>query len=73
MVRSLAGALLTLRCLFLPALQSGTSLDSQIRYAKGTLDILEAWDKKEAQVPANVIVEGGEYVSKAYGQHGAKQ
>ncbi len=53
--------------------QSGTTLDAQARYAKGTIDILTAWDKKEAQVPANVIVEGGEYVSKAYGQREKKQ
>lgn len=48
---------------------SGTTLSAQARYAKGTLDILNKWDAKEAQDVANVIVENGEYVSKAYGQH----
>jgi len=47
---------------------SGTTLDAQRRYAEGTKDILDRWFKGEAQTPANLIVENGEYATKAYGQ-----
>lgn len=51
---------------------SGTTLDAQARYAKGTLDILDRWDSGREQEPANVIVIDGEYASKAYGQREKK-
>lgn len=44
---------------------SGTSLDAQARYAKGTIEILDNWVNKKAQVPANIIVENGDYATKA--------
>lgn len=47
---------------------SGTTLDAQKRYADGTKDILERWFKGEAQEPANVIVEDGQYATRSYGQ-----
>ncbi|BFZ58037.1 formate dehydrogenase (NAD+) [Savitreella phatthalungensis] len=47
---------------------SGTSLDAQQRYAAGTKKILDNFFKKQAQTPADVIVENGDYASKAYGQ-----
>lgn len=47
---------------------SGTSLDAQKRYAAGTKQILENYLKGKAQEPANVIVENGDYASKAYGE-----
>lgn len=47
---------------------SGTTLDAQKRYAEGTKDIVDRYLHGKAQNPANVIVENGEYASKAYGQ-----
>ncbi|PWN54186.1 NAD-dependent formate dehydrogenase AciA/Fdh [Violaceomyces palustris] len=47
---------------------SGTSIDAQIRYANGTKDIIRRYFEGEAQEPQNLIVEGGQYASKAYGQ-----
>lgn len=47
---------------------SGTVLDSQIRYANGTKEILRRFFEGEEQEQANVIVINGEYASKAYGQ-----
>jgi len=47
---------------------SGTSIDSQARYAAGTKQILENYFNNKPQEPANVIVENGDYASKAYGQ-----
>lgn len=47
---------------------SGTSLDAQIRYAEGTKDILERIWGKKPQIPANIIVENGDYATKSYGQ-----
>jgi formate dehydrogenase len=47
---------------------SGTSIDSQARYAAGTKQILENYLNNKPQEPANVIVENGDYASKAYGQ-----
>jgi len=47
---------------------SGTTLDAQARYATGVKDILSRFFDGREQDPANVIVIGGEYASKAYGQ-----
>jgi formate dehydrogenase len=46
---------------------SGTSLDAQKRYADGTFDIVKRYFAGQPQVPANVIVENGEYATKNYG------
>jgi len=47
---------------------SGTTLDAQARYAAGAKDILERWLNGKEQVLANLIVTGGDYATKAYGQ-----
>lgn len=47
---------------------SGTTLDAQKRYADGTKEIIRRYLSKEEQVPGNLIVDKGEYSSKAYGQ-----
>ncbi|KDN38464.1 NAD-dependent formate dehydrogenase [Tilletiaria anomala UBC 951] len=47
---------------------SGTSLDAQARYAAGTKEILDNFFHGKPQTPANVIVENGQYATKAYGQ-----
>lgn len=47
---------------------SGTTLDAQKRYADGTKEIIRRYLAGEKQDPANLIVENGEYASKAYGQ-----
>jgi len=47
---------------------SGTTLDAQARYATGTKDILSRWLEGKEQDPANIIVTGGDYATKAYGQ-----
>jgi len=47
---------------------SGTTLDAQARYATGVKDILKRFFEGKEQDPANVIVSGGGYASKAYGQ-----
>jgi formate dehydrogenase len=46
---------------------SGTTLDAQERYAKGTKEIIENFLAGKPQNPANVIVENGDYASRAYG------
>lgn len=51
---------------------SGTTLDAQIRYANGAISILDNWLNGKAQVPENVIVENGDYATKAYGQREKK-
>ncbi|GAA6040056.1 hypothetical protein JCM8097_004758 [Rhodosporidiobolus ruineniae] len=53
---------------------SGTTLDAQQRYAKGALTILANWLEGKPQTPSDLIVENGEYATKAYGQRtvGAK-
>ncbi|GAA5961256.1 hypothetical protein JCM8115_001524 [Rhodotorula mucilaginosa] len=51
---------------------SGTTLDAQIRYANGAISILDNWLNGKAQLPANVIVENGDYATKAYGQREKK-
>jgi formate dehydrogenase len=47
---------------------SGTTLDAQKRYADGTIEILNNWLQGKPQNPANLIVENGDYATKAYGQ-----
>lgn len=47
---------------------SGTSLDAQVRYAAGTKTILDNFFNGKAQKPSDIIVENGEYASKAYGE-----
>ncbi|SJX62230.1 probable formate dehydrogenase [Sporisorium reilianum f. sp. reilianum] len=47
---------------------SGTSLDAQSRYAAGVKEILSNYFSGKPQTPANIIVEGGSYATKAYGQ-----
>ena len=44
---------------------SGTTLDAQARYAAGTREILENYLTGKAQNPANLIVAGGTYATKA--------
>ncbi|GAA5867151.1 hypothetical protein JCM8547_006255 [Rhodosporidiobolus lusitaniae] len=53
---------------------SGTTLDAQQRYANGALKILENWLDGKPQTPSDLIVENGQYATKAYGQRtvGAK-
>lgn len=51
---------------------SGTTLDAQKRYAEGTKDILNRFFTGQKQDPQNVIVENGQYASKAYGQRDNK-
>lgn len=46
--------------------------DAQIRYADGAISILDNWLNGKAQVPENVIVENGDYATKAYGQREKK-
>jgi len=48
---------------------SGTSLDAQARYAKGTKDILESYfSGRHDYRPEDLIVHKGDYSTKAYGQ-----
>lgn len=47
---------------------SGTVIDSQIRYASGTKEILNRYFHGKDQEPANLIVINGDYASKAYGE-----
>merc|ERR1712072_48672 len=46
---------------------SGTSLDAQSRYASGVKEILDNFFNNKEQNPANLIVQGGSYATKAYG------
>jgi formate dehydrogenase len=43
---------------------SGTTLDAQARYATGVKNILERFFAGHAQIPSDVIVEGGHYATK---------
>lgn len=48
---------------------SGTSIDAQARYAQGTKDILQSYfSGKHDYRPADLICQGGDYATKAYGQ-----
>lgn len=47
---------------------SGTSLDAQARYAAGVKSILENFFDDKPQNPTDIIVAGGKYATKAYGQ-----
>ncbi|THH33826.1 hypothetical protein EUX98_g376 [Antrodiella citrinella] len=47
---------------------SGTTLDAQARYAKGTKDILDNYLTGKEQEPGNVIIGLGKWGTKAYGQ-----
>jgi len=47
---------------------SGTSIDSQIRYANGTKDIIKRFLSGQPQEPQNLIVTDGDFASKAYGE-----
>jgi len=47
---------------------SGTTLDAQARYAAGVKSIIDNFFKGAPQEPANVIIDGGKYATKAYGQ-----
>jgi len=52
---------------------SGTSLDAQKRYADGTKNILESYfSGKHDYRPQDLIVQGGNYATKAYGQRAKK-
>jgi formate dehydrogenase len=48
---------------------SGTSIDAQERYAAGTKAILESYfSGRHDYRPEDLIVHGGDYATKAYGQ-----
>jgi formate dehydrogenase len=48
---------------------SGTSIDAQLRYAAGTKKIIEIYfSGKNDYLPQDLIVQGGNYATKAYGQ-----
>lgn len=53
-------------------LDAGTTLDAQARYAAGTKQILDNWFYNKPQTPADIIVENGDYATKAYGQREKK-
>lgn len=47
---------------------SGTTLDAQDRYARGTKSIVENYLSGKPQDPGNIIIGVGKYETKAYGQ-----
>lgn len=47
---------------------SGTTLDAQKRYADGTMEIIDQHLNGKPITPQNLIVENGEYATKAYGE-----
>jgi len=49
---------------------SGTTLDAQKRYADGTKEIIQQHLSGKPITPANLIVQNGDYATKAYGQRG---
>ncbi|KAK4690719.1 formate dehydrogenase, partial [Lecanoromycetidae sp. Uapishka_2] len=52
---------------------SGTSIDAQARYAKGTKDILESYfSGRHDYRPQDLIIKDGDYATKAYGQRNKK-
>jgi formate dehydrogenase len=52
---------------------SGTSLDAQKRYADGTKSILQSYfSGKHDYRPQDLIVQNGDYATKAYGQREKK-
>lgn len=52
---------------------SGTSIDAQKRYALGTKSIIESYlSGKHDYRPEDLIVHGGDYATKAYGQRNKK-
>lgn len=52
---------------------SGTSLDAQKRYAEGTKSLLQSYlSGKFDYKPEDLIVTGGDYATKAYGQRTKK-
>jgi len=52
---------------------SGTSLDAQKRYASGTKSILDSYlSGRHDYRPEDLIVQGGDYATKAYGQREKK-
>lgn len=53
---------------------SGTTLDAQARYAKGTKDILESYLSGRFDYRSeDLIVIGGEYATRSYGQRELKE
>lgn len=48
---------------------SGTTLDAQARYAKGTKEILDNYLKGKEQDPGNVIIGIGEWDSSFINRH----
>lgn len=53
---------------------SGTSIDAQERYAAGTKAILESYfSGRHDYRPEDLIVIGGDYATKAYGQRDNKK
>ena len=51
---------------------SGTSLETQTRYALGTKSVLEAYLKHDYK-PEDLIVYAGDYATKSYGERAKKQ
>lgn len=48
---------------------SGTSVDAQLRYARGTKQIIECYLNGDTGYrPEDLIVRGGKYATRAYGQ-----
>lgn len=48
---------------------SGTSIDAQVRYSNGVKSILESYfSGKEDYRPQDIIVHGGKYATRAYGE-----
>lgn len=53
---------------------SGTTIDAQARYAKGTKDIIDSYLSGRFDYrPEDLIVIGGDYATKSYGQREMKQ
>lgn len=53
---------------------SGTSIDAQARYAAGTKAILDSYfSGRHDYRPEDLIVIGGDYATKAYGERAKSQ